>query len=108
MSKRHWMIARVQIAGAWMWSAWQPDRGLAFNSYLFERDGGFVAVDPLPLDESSVEEIARRGGVHTIVVTNRDHERDARALRERFGARLMASAAEANLLGIAVDATFHD
>jgi uncharacterized cupin superfamily protein len=70
-----------------MWSAWQPDRGIAFNSYLFERDGGCVAVDPLPLDEQSLQQVAELGGVHTIVITNRDHERGAQALRERFGAR---------------------
>jgi len=70
-----------------MWSAWQPDRGLAFNSYLFERDGGCVAIDPLPLDDQSLEAIAKLGCVHTIVITNRDHERAAQALRERFGAR---------------------
>lgn len=70
-----------------MWSAWQPDRGMAFNSYLFERDGGCVAVDPLPLDDPTLEQIADLGGVHTIVITNRDHERGAQVLRERFGAR---------------------
>lgn len=70
-----------------MWSAWQPDRGMAFNSYLFERDGGCVAVDPLPLDDPTLEHVAKLGGVHTIVITNRDHERGAQALRERFGAR---------------------
>lgn len=70
-----------------MWSAWQPDRGMAFNSYLFERDGGCVAVDPLPLDDSTLEHVAKLGGVHTIVITNRDHERGAQALRESFGAR---------------------
>lgn len=102
------MISRVQIDGAWLWSAWQPDRGIAFNSYLFERDGGFVAIDPLPLDESSVDDIARRGGVHTIVVTNRDHVRGAASLRERFDARLLTGTAEASLLGIRVDATVND
>lgn len=69
-----------------MWSAWQSDRGMAFNSYLFERDGGCVAVDPLPLDDQSLEQIAKLGGVRTIVITNRDHERAAQALRDRFGA----------------------
>jgi uncharacterized cupin superfamily protein/glyoxylase-like metal-dependent hydrolase (beta-lactamase superfamily II) len=81
------MLARLEIPGAWMWSAWQPDRGMAFNSYLFERDGGCVAVDPLPLDDQSLEQIAKLGGVHTIVITNRDHERGAQMLRDRFGAR---------------------
>ncbi len=70
-----------------MWSAWQPDRGMAFNSYLFEREGGCVAVDPLPLDDPALDVVAKLGGVHTIVVTNRDHERGAQRLRDRFGAR---------------------
>ena len=97
------MISRLNIAGGWMWSAWQPDRGMAFNSYLFERGGGFAAVDPLPLDDASLDEISRLGGVHTIVLTNRDHERSAVALRERFGARIVAGKAEADLFGISID-----
>ena len=91
-----------------MWSAWQPDRGLAFNSYLFEREGGCVAVDPLPLDESSIEQIERLGGIATVVLTNRDHERAAAAIRERFGARIVASEAEVALFEVSIDATFQD
>jgi uncharacterized cupin superfamily protein/glyoxylase-like metal-dependent hydrolase (beta-lactamase superfamily II) len=102
------MIAPLEIDRAWMWSAWQPDRGMAFNSYLFEREGGMVAVDPLPLDETSVEWLASSGGVRTIVLTNRDHERDAATLRERFGARIVAHELEAERFTLAVDATFAD
>ena len=89
-----------------MWSAWQPDRGMAFNSYLFECDGGCVAVDPLPLDDSSLEQVDRLGGVREIVLTNRDHARSAVALRDRFGARVLASEAEAPLFDVPIDATF--
>ena len=102
------MIAKLSIPAAWMWSEWQPDRGIAFNSYLFERDGGLVAVDPLPLDDSSIEQLERLGGVRTVVITNRDHERGSRALRERFNCRVLASAAEARLLSLPLDATFED
>jgi len=101
-------IARLAIPGAWMWSAWQSDRGMAFNSYLFEGDGGCVAVDPLPLDDASLDEIARLGGVRTIVLTNRDHARGASPLRDRFGSRVLASADEAALFDLTVDATFAD
>lgn len=83
------MLARLEIADAWMWSAWQSDRGMNFNSYAFERAGGCVAVDPLPLDEASLEALRELGGVHTIVITNPDHVRAAAALRERFGARVL-------------------
>jgi uncharacterized cupin superfamily protein len=83
------MLARLEIPGAWMWSAWQLDRGMNFNSYLFERGDGCVAVDPLPLDDASMETIAQLGGVHTIVITNPDHVRASAALRERFHARVV-------------------
>ncbi len=83
------MLARLNVSGAWMWSAWQPDRGMNFNSYLFEREGGCVAVDPLALDPPSMEQVDALGGISTIVVTNPDHVRAAAALRERFGARIV-------------------
>jgi uncharacterized cupin superfamily protein/glyoxylase-like metal-dependent hydrolase (beta-lactamase superfamily II) len=102
------MIGRLDIAGGWMWSAWQPDRGLAFNSYLFERDGGSVAIDPLALDDASIEWLNSAGGVATIVLTNRDHQREAQALRQRFGARVLAHALEAERFSIPIDATFAD
>lgn len=102
------MLERLAIPGAWMWSAWQSDRRMHFNSYVFERDGGCVAVDPLPLDDRSTDELAKIGGVHTIVLTNRDHERAAGALRDRFGARLVAHAPEADRFHERIDDAFAD
>jgi uncharacterized cupin superfamily protein len=89
------MLARVLLGqsqdgdAVWMWSAWQPDRGMSFNSYLFEREGACNAVDPLPLDEQSLQTIEQMGGLKTIVVTNPDHVRASAALRERFDARVI-------------------
>src|SRR5581483_176299 len=91
-----------------MWSAWQPDRRMNFNSYLFERDGGCVAVDPLPVGVEALDEIAQLGGVRTVILTNRDHERGTAALKERFGSRILAHAPEAALFGVEIDATFAD
>lgn len=102
------MIARLEIPRAWMWSAWQPDRGMNFNSYLFERDAGAAAVDPLPLDSDALQWLESRGGVKTIVLTNRDHQRDAQALRERFGSRVLAPQGEVELFAIPIDETFAD
>jgi hypothetical protein len=67
------------LPGVAMWSAWQPERNLFFNSFFFELPDGNVAIDPLPLDSRDADEITARGGLAWIVVTNRDHERDARA-----------------------------
>ncbi len=91
-----------------MWSAWQADRGMNFNSYLFRREGGCVVVDPLPLDDAAFGVLSDLGGVQTIVLTNRDHERAAADFRVRFGARIVAHSPEAASFQCGVDATFAD
>lgn len=101
-------MQKLALPGAYAWSRWQPDRGLYFNSHLFVVSSGNVAVDPLPLDSGDADAIAALGGVATIVVTNRDHLRDAAAMRERFGAGIATSRLEAPLLDCEIDRTLED
>jgi uncharacterized cupin superfamily protein len=96
----------VTIPNVYAWSHWQPDRKMFFTSHLLVREGGNVVVDPLPLDEHDQAEIAALGGVATILLTNRDHQRDAGGMRKRFGARILSSRTEADLFELAVDGVF--
>jgi glyoxylase-like metal-dependent hydrolase (beta-lactamase superfamily II) len=98
-------MQQTMLAGIAMWSIWQPDRNLYFNSFFVARPDGNVAIDPLPLAEADAAEIAARGGVAWVLITNRDHERDARALAARFDARLVCGEREAPLLAGPVDRT---
>ena len=91
-----------------MWSVWQPDRNLYFNSFFVESRAGNLAIDPLPLGDADASEIEARGGLAWIAITNRDHERDARALATRFGAKIAASAADVATLAGPVDRALHD
>ncbi|MBD5654384.1 MAG: cupin domain-containing protein [Candidatus Eremiobacteraeota bacterium] len=91
------------VSGIAMWSVWQPDRNLFFNSFFVATDDGNLAIDPLPLAEADAREIDTRGGLAWIVVTNRDHERGARDLASRTGAKIAASVAEAALLAGPID-----
>lgn len=91
------------VPGVWLWSAWQPERSLSFNSFFVAHPDGNLAIDPLPLSPADAAEIDTRGGLAWIVVTNRDHERDARALAARFGAKIAASAPDVALLTGPVD-----
>jgi len=86
-----------------MWSRWRPDRGLYFNSYFVEGDGENMLVDPLPLEDAQAQKIAAAGGAAWIVITNRDHERDAAAVASRFGARVVASAPDAAEMSVRAD-----
>jgi uncharacterized cupin superfamily protein/glyoxylase-like metal-dependent hydrolase (beta-lactamase superfamily II) len=96
----------LALSGFHTWSQWQPDRGMFFSSFLWVREGGNVAFDPLPLSADDARAVEALGGVTTILLTNRDHERGAQALRERFGARILSSRREAELFELQVDGTF--
>ncbi|MGP6156756.1 MAG: cupin domain-containing protein [Vulcanimicrobiaceae bacterium] len=91
-------MQQTVVPGVAMWSVWQPERNLYFNSFFIEHAEGNLAVDPLALPGASADLIAQRGGLAWVVVTNRDHERGARELAQRFSAKIAASAADAPLL----------
>jgi uncharacterized cupin superfamily protein len=101
-------MQKLAIPDSYMWSRWQADRGMYFNGHLFVTPEGNVAVDPVGLEPSDAEHVAALGGIAWIAVTNRDHLREAPALRERFGARIAASQREAPLLGVAIDRALED
>jgi len=98
-------MQRTIVPGVSMWSLWQPDRNLFFNSFFIETSEGNLAIDPLPAGPADYAEMETRGGVAWIVVTNRDHERDARALAARSAAKIATSFAEAAILSGPVDRT---
>lgn len=101
-------MQKTCIDGVAMWSRWQPERGLYFNSYFVQGDGENLLVDPLPLEEPDVEHIKATGGVAWIVITNRDHERAARAAAECFGARIAASGPDSSEMSVEVALTLCD
>ncbi|GAC1585467.1 MAG: hypothetical protein NVS3B28_08210 [Candidatus Velthaea sp.] len=88
-----------------MWSRWQPDRGVDFNSWLVEGPAGAFVVDPLEPPDASVLARCREANVRAIVITNRDHERAAAMFARELGAAVIASEADAPQLTLAVDRT---
>jgi uncharacterized cupin superfamily protein len=99
-------VQALAVPGFYAWSAWQPSRNMFFSSFLLVREDGNIAFDPLPLDERDAREIDDLGGVATILLTNRDHERAAAAMRDRFASRVLCSRREAELFEMTVDGTF--
>lgn len=76
------------------WSQFNPDRNLDFHGYLWVRDAGNLAVDPVPLSEHDQAELRALGGLATIIITNSDHVRAAAELAELTSARVLGPAAE--------------
>jgi uncharacterized cupin superfamily protein len=88
-------MKKTILEGLYLWSAFQPERGIDFNGFLWVRpDGGNVLIDPLPLDEARTAFVREKGGARWILITNADHWRATEALRGAFGAEVCAPAAE--------------
>lgn len=76
------------------WSTFHAPLDLDFNSVLWVREGGNVAIDPLPLSEHDLAHLQKLGGVAQIVITNSAHLRGALELQKATGAQLIGPAAE--------------
>jgi uncharacterized cupin superfamily protein len=101
------LLQRTSLEGISMWSRWQPDRALFFNSF-FIRGGENVIVDPLALEERDLEAIRAEGGAAWIVITTRDHERETASLAQRLGAKVAAPALDVPEIKVKVDRELHD
>ena len=77
-----------------LWSRFDEDRNIDFNSVLWVRPTGNVVFDPLPATDHDMRHLASLGPVAAIVVTNSDHVRDAEALSELTGADIYGPAGE--------------
>jgi uncharacterized cupin superfamily protein len=101
-------MQRTMVDGIAMWSRWQPDRNVYFNSHFVYGGSENVLVDPLPLDDADAAEIAAQGGAQWIVITNRDHERAAGDAARRFGAKIAASEPDVGAMSVQADRILRD
>ncbi|HSP96832.1 MAG TPA: MBL fold metallo-hydrolase [Candidatus Dormibacteraeota bacterium] len=82
------------LPGIWTWSWLSPPHGYNFNGYLLQLAGGNLCIDPADPTPEDLTEIVHRG-VSRILLTNRNHARDANRIRSRTGARTAIHAADA-------------
>jgi len=87
------------------WPWFSERHGYDFNGYLVRHPAGNVCIDPVEMSDEVLEEIAREG-VSRIVITNRNHTRASRRVRERTRAKVAihpADAAHARGQGAEID-----
>lgn len=85
---------REIVPGVFMWSWFSEPHGYDFNGHFLELAEGSLCVDPVNAPPEVVAELARRG-VARILLTNRNHVRDADRVRSRTGARTAIHPADA-------------
>lgn len=101
-------MKRLMFEGLYSWSVFDEEKQFDFNGHLWVRPEGNVLVDPVPMGASDRAQLAALGGARTIVLTNRDHDREAVGFKEQLGARLVAHAAEAPHFDFPIDRTVVD
>lgn len=101
-------MKRVLFDDLYSWSVFNERRQIDFNGHLWVRDEGNVLVDPAAMIDSDLQQLERLGGAAWIVLTNRDHEREAGAFRERTGAKVVAHADDVAEIEVPVDRTVAD
>jgi len=97
---------REILPGIFTWPWFSQRNGYDFNGYLVVDGGGNVCIDPVEMDESVLEDLAREG-VSRIALTNRNHFRAAARVKERTGAPIAIHPADAQFArdkGTPVDA----
>lgn len=100
---------REIVEGILGWSWFSTPHGYDFNGYLVRHPTGNVCVDPVEPDEEALAALEREG-VARVVITNRNHVRRARLVRERTGAPVLihpADAAHARGQGAIIDGELH-
>jgi len=94
------------LAGIFQWSWFSEEKGIDFNGHLIVEGDGSTLIDPPPMSREDQDQIERYQPIRCILITNRDHVREAEACRKRYQAKVLASEMDAPTIPIAVDGTF--
>jgi glyoxylase-like metal-dependent hydrolase (beta-lactamase superfamily II) len=94
--------------GIWQWSWFSEEKQLNFNGLFLTVGEHRILVDPPPLTAEATTVIRRQGLLDYIIVTNRDHAREAQACRRDFGCQLFLPEADAPQMDLKPTRTFKD
>ena len=90
------------------WSWWSDEKGYDFNGYFLALGDERIFIDPPPMTPRDREEVIRLGLPTCILITNRDHMREALNLRNEDSCSILIHEKDAELMDVKVDSTFHD
>jgi glyoxylase-like metal-dependent hydrolase (beta-lactamase superfamily II) len=89
---------REILPGIFMWGSTYADRPWDLNGYAIRLDECTVIIDPPAPEEDDWRTFDALKSIEKIVLTNRDHTRDAELFRTRYGAGLVAGTHEVKQL----------
>ncbi len=99
---------KALLPNIWEWSWFSEEKQLNFNGHLLTVGEHRILVDPPPMTRGDILFAQQGGPVDYILLTNRDHEREAASLREEFRCTVMVPELDAKEMTLTADKTCKD
>jgi glyoxylase-like metal-dependent hydrolase (beta-lactamase superfamily II) len=96
------------LPGIWQWSWFSVEKQLDFNGLFLTVGEHRILIDPPPMTGEASSTILRNGSVDYIIVTNRDHVREAARYQDEFHCQLQVPEADAAQMDLKSTKTFKD
>ncbi len=96
------------LPSIWQWSWFSEEKQLDFNGLFLTIGEHTILIDPPPMTAEARSLVQRTGPVDYIIVTNRDHARDAVACQVEFACRLYVPKADAPQMDLKPTHTYTD
>ena len=99
---------KTLLPGIWQWSWFSEEKQLNFNGLFLTVGEHRIVIDPPPMTAEAATLIRRQGQLDYIIVTNRDHAREAAACQADFRCQLQIPDADASQMDLKPTKTFKD
>ena len=96
------------LPGFWQWSWFSEEKQLDFNGLFLVVGEHKILIDPPPMAGEDQAFIRRNGPVDYIIVTNRDHAREAGSCQGTFNCQLQVPEADASQMDLNPTKTYKD
>lgn len=96
------------LPNIYQWSWFSQEKQLDFNGLFLTIGEHRILIDPPPLPQEEAMRMKQGGPVDYVLITNRDHEREAETCRKTFNCRLYVPEADAPQMTIKPDKTYRD
>jgi len=96
------------LPGIWQWSWFSEEKKLDFNGLFLTIGEHRVLVDPPPMTADDLSRVRAGGQLDYILITNRDHVREAVTYQKEFRCQVLVPDVDAPEMDIKADKTFKD
>lgn len=96
------------LPGIWQWSWFSDEKQLDFNGLFLLIGEHKILIDPPPMTAEAREVLRRHERIDYIIVTNRDHLREAAAYQVELKCQLQVPEADATQMDVTPTKTYKD